>query len=149
VIAFLRPHSWDFPLFMHVLGAMVLFGATLTTVGLAFAGPRVPRLARSAFWTLLAVSIPAWIVMRVGAQWIYSKEHNVIFVKDPTWVGIGFGVADTGLLFLLLTTGAAFWWQRSGKIVAGRVVGGLSLIYLALLVVAWLAMSGKWGGLAG
>jgi hypothetical protein len=149
VIAFLRPHGWDFPLFLHVLGAMVLFGATLATVGLAFAGPQVPRLARSAFWTLLAVSIPAWVVMRVGAQWIYSKEHNVIFMKDPTWIGIGFAIADLGLLFLLVTTGAAYWWQRSSKVVAGRVVGGLSLIYLVLLVIAWLAMSGKWGGIAG
>jgi hypothetical protein len=149
MIAMLRPHAWDFPLFLHVLGAMVLFGATLATAGLALAGPRVPRLARSAFWTLLAAAIPAWVVMRVGAQWIYSKEHNTIFSSDPTWIGIGFGVADVGLLILIVATGAAFWWQRSGKVAAARVVGGLSLIYLALLVVAWLAMSGKWGGLAG
>jgi hypothetical protein len=29
--------------------------------------------------------------------------------------------------------------------VPGRIVAGLSSIYLVLLGVAWLAMSGKWG----
>ena len=41
--------------------------------------------------------------MRVGAQWIYSKEND-IYPTDPTWVGIGFIVADAGLLILLITT---------------------------------------------
>jgi hypothetical protein len=149
VIAFIRPHSWELPLFVHVFGAMLLFGATLATAALAFAGPRVPAVSRSAFWTLLAAAIPAWLLMRVGAQWIYSKEHHQIFQKDPTWIGIGLGVADAGLIVLLVMTGVAFWWKRSEKVIAARIVGGLSLIYLALLVVAWLAMSGKWGGLAG
>jgi hypothetical protein len=144
VIAFLRPHAWDLPLFLHVFGAMTLFGATLATAALAFAGPRVPSLSRSAFWTLLAAAIPAWVLMRVGAQWIYSKEHHQLFETDPTWVGIGFMVADVGLLVLLVTTGIAFWWKRSGKRVAARIVAGLSTLYLILLAVAWLAMSGKW-----
>ena len=26
-LAFVRPHDWDFPLFLHVLGSMVLVGA--------------------------------------------------------------------------------------------------------------------------
>src|SRR5262249_53404683 len=91
-IAVLRPHSWDFPLFVHVFGAMLLFGATLATAALAFAGPKVPAVSRSAFWTLLAAAIPSWVLMRVGAQWIYSKEHHQIFESNPTWIGIGFGV---------------------------------------------------------
>jgi hypothetical protein len=143
VIAAVRPHAWDFPLFLHIFGAMVLFGATLATAALAFAGPRVPVLSRSAFWALIAAAIPAWVLMRVGAQWIYSKE-GFTGNHDPTWVGIGFMVGDAGLLVLLVTTGFAFWWQRSQKAVAARVVGGLSAIYLVLLAVAWLAMSGKW-----
>jgi hypothetical protein len=65
--------------------------------------------------------------------------------NDPTWLGIGYMVGDIGLLILLITTGVAFWWKRSNKPVAGRIVAGLSLIYLVLLGVAWLAMSGKWG----
>jgi phosphatidylglycerophosphatase A len=152
VIAILRPHAWDFPLFLHVFGAMVLFGSVLATTTLSLAGWRLPTvrgLSRSTFWALVAAAIPAWIVMRVGAQWAYSKEHHQLFEKDPGWIGIGFIVADLGLLILLLATGFAFWWQRSQKPVAGRIVSGLAVLYLVLLAVAWLAMSGKWGGVSG
>jgi hypothetical protein len=148
MIAMLRPHAWDFPLFLHVFGAMVLFGATLTTAALSVTSWRLPgvaALSRSTFWALLGAAIPAWLVMRIGAQWTYSKEHHQLFEKDPGWIGIGFLVADAGLLILLIATGLAFWWQRSQKPVAGRIVSGLALLYLVLLALAWLAMSGKWG----
>ena len=35
--------------------------------------------------------------------------------------------------------------DTSGKPVAGRIAAGLSGVYLVLLSVALLAMSGKWG----
>ena len=143
MIAYSRPF---FPLFLHVLGAMTLVGALLAVLVLAVAAwrrPEVAALRRAAFRTLLIVAIPAWVVMRVGAQWIYSKEFGS-GGNDPTWIGIGFAVADTGLLFLLVTSGVAFWWNRTGTTLAGRLVGGLSGLYLALLALAWLAMSGKW-----
>jgi hypothetical protein len=142
MIAYSRPF-W--PLFLHVLGAMVLVGAMLAVVLLTLAAWRRPQpfLARAAFKTLVFAAIPSWLVMRLAAQWIYSKEFGS-GGDDPTWVGIGFIVGDLGLLILLLTTGFAFWWKRSGKPVAGRIVTGLSLVYLVMLTVAWLAMSGKW-----
>ena len=153
MIAMLRPHAWDLPLFLHVFGAVVLFGATLATATLSLTSWRLPgvaALSRSTFWALLGGAIPAWIVMRVGAQWTYSKEKDSFFANgDPTWIGIGFIIADAGLLFLLITCGLAFWWKRSQKPVVGRFVSGLALLYLVLLAVAWLAMSGKWGGLTG
>ena len=144
MIAAVRPDAWGFPLFLHVFGAIVLFGAMLATAALAVAGRRMPSLARSAFWALLGAAVPAWVLMRIGAQWIYSKE-GFGGNDDPSWLGIGFVVADLGLLILLLTTGFAFWWQRSQKAVAGNVVAGLSSLSVVLLAVAWLAMSGKWG----
>lgn len=147
MIAAIRPHAWDVPLFLHVLGAMVLVGAVLAVVVLALAAWRQPTLAvlaRSSFWTLLVAAVPAYVVMRGAGQWIYSKE-GFSGSDDPTWLGIGFLAGDLGLLLLLVTTGIAFWWMRSGKAVAGRLVAGLSCVYLALLTVAWLAMSGKWG----
>lgn len=146
MIASIRPHAWDLPLFLHVFGAMVLVGAVLAVLLLTVAAWRQPNLrilARSSFWTLLVAAVPAYVVMRGAAQWVYSKE-GFSGNNDPTWIGIGFMVADTGLLLLLLTTGVAFWWMRSGKAVAGRIVAGLSCVYLVLLAVAWLAMSGKW-----
>jgi hypothetical protein len=143
VIAYSRPFL---PLFLHVLGAMTLVGAVLAVLILVVAGRRLPDVAslrRAAFWTLLVVALPAWVVMRVGAQWIYSKE-GWSGNDDPSWLGIGFIVADAGLLVLLVATGVAFWWKRAGKALAGILVGGLSAIYLVFLAVAWLAMSGKW-----
>lgn len=142
-----RPTSFDLPLFLHVLGAMALVGAILVALIVSFVAWRRPDVAvlrRAALWSLAAVGVPAYVVMRVGAQWIYSKE-GFSGKNDPTWIGVGFGVADAGLLLLLLVTGLAYWWKRSGKPVAGRIVAGLSSVYLVLLAVAWLAMSGKWG----
>ena len=142
----IRPSSFDFPLFLHVLGAMVLFGAALTSTVVSTAGWRRPdagALRRTSFWALLAVGVPGYVAMRGGAQWIYSKE-GFSGDDDPTWLGIGFIIADAGLLVLLLTIGFAYWWRRSGNAVAARIVAGLSSLYLVLLAVAWLAMSGKW-----
>jgi hypothetical protein len=144
VIAYSRPFL---PLFLHVLGAMILVGAILAVLVLTVAAwrrPEVAALRRAAFRTLLIVAIPAWIVMRVGAEWIYSKEFGSSSGNDPAWVGIGLIAADAGLLVLLVTSGVAFWWNRGGAPLAGRLVGGLAGLYLILLAVAWLAMSGKW-----
>lgn len=143
----IRPHSFDFPLFLHVFGAMVLFGAVLTATLISAVGSRRADSGpnrRVAFWSLIGVAVPAYVAMRAGAQWIYSKEgfsgHG-----DPTWLGIGFAIADAGLLLLLVTIGFAWWWRRSAKPIAGQVVTALSAIYLVLLAIAWMAMSGKWG----
>jgi hypothetical protein len=146
MIAAIRPDSWNLPLFLHVLGAMLLFGATLSAAILSIVAWRrsdTPVLPRATFLTLLLAAIPAWVLMRGGAAWIYSKEgfsgHN-----DPSWIGIGFAAAEPGLLILLIATGVAFWWRRGNKPVAGHIVAVLSSLYLVLLTIAWLAMSGKW-----
>jgi hypothetical protein len=144
VIAFSRPFL---PLFLHVLGAMTLAGAVFAVIiasATAWRRPDAPALRRVAWISLVAVAIPSFVVMRAGAQWIYSKE-GWSGKNDPTWLGIGFGVADTGLLFLIGAAVVAYWWKRTSKPLAGRILLGLSSLYLVLLAVAWLAMSGKWG----
>ena len=135
MIAFSRPFL---PLFLHVLGAMTLVGAMIAVEIVAVVGwkrPDSPVLRRTAWASVIAVAIPAFVVMRGAAQWIYSKEgwsgHD-----DPTWLGIGFGVADTGLIVLIATAIAAYWWKRSSKPLAGRILLGLSSVYLVLLAVA-------------
>ena len=35
--------------------------------------------------------------MRIGAEWIYSKEFGDV-EDDPAWIGIGYMTADIGLL---------------------------------------------------
>jgi hypothetical protein len=144
VIAYGRPFL---PLFLHVLGAMVLVGAMLAVLVVTVAAwrrPEVAALRRAALWTLLVVALPAWVVMRIGAQWIHTDEFGSSSGGGPTWIDIGFAVADLGVLVLLVTSGVAFWWNRAGTTLAGRLVGGLTGLYLAMLAVAWLAMSGKW-----
>jgi len=144
VIAYSRPF-W--PLFLHVLGAMTLVGsimAALIASAVAWKRPGSPLLSRVTFAALVS-GVPSYIVFRIAAQVIYSDEKDAYGGKDPTWIGIGFGVSDAGLLLLLASIGCAFWWRRSAKPVAGRIVAGLSTVYLVLLAVAWMAMSGKWG----
>ncbi len=125
------------PLFLHVLGAMVLFGAVLTA---AITG--VAKLPRATLASLGA-AIPAWVVTLVGAFWI---EHDEGLDKsNATWLGIGHLVLELGLLVLLGALGTAYWWSRSDKPLAGRISTSLAGVYLVLLSVALLAMSGKWG----
>jgi hypothetical protein len=149
VLAAIRPDSWNFPLFLHVLGAMILVGGLLTGASLlAFARGEV-RFLRLGYWSLLAVSLPGWILMRVGAQWIYSKEHwdDVPEKVRPGWLDIGAVIADLGGLILLVSLiagGVGVYRLREGK-GSGllKVTLVLSLVLLAAYVVAVWAMSGK------
>ena len=125
------------PLFLHVLGAMVLFGAVLAALVVLVAGHR------AAGFKSLLIAIPAWILMRGGAEWTYSNGYSA--VKNATWLKLGMNIADGGLIVLLLALGAAFLSQRSPSRWATRTAIALSGVYLVLLGVAWLAMTGKWG----
>lgn len=143
IAAYSRPF-W--PLFLHVLGAMTLVGAVLAAAIVSFAAwgrPATPALSRTAFWSLVAVGVPGYLVMRVFAEVIRSDEG---FKSNlPTWITLGRNIADGGLLLLLATAAVAYLWRRTGKIRPARTVSLLSTVYLLLLAVAWLAMSGKWG----
>ena len=135
VLASVRPDSWNLPLLVHVLGAMILVGGLLTGASiLTFARGDV-RFLRLGYWTLLAVALPGYIVMRLGAQWIYSKEHLDDAPSDPTWIGIGFIVADLGALLVLIAL-----------IVGGIGVrrldsGGGQGLLKAAMVIAWLVLA--------
>jgi hypothetical protein len=149
VIAAIRPDSWNFPLLVHAAGAMLLVGSVLTGASLlAFARGRVSML-RLGYLTLLVVGLPALILMRVGAAWIYSKEgwDDVPDDAQPAWLGVGFLVGNLGgLLFLvsLAVGGVGVYRLREGE-GAGllKVTMGISLVLLAAYVVAVWAMAGK------
>jgi hypothetical protein len=147
MIAALRLDSWDFPLFAHVIGAMALFGGVGAIFLLSVAGERMPAQAvfarRVAFGTLLAVVWPAYIVMRVGAQWIFDKEDAVI-TGTPTWIGAGIAVGDGGALVLIGLT-VLGWLALRRRPSVSRYFAGLAGIYLIALGVAWWAMSAKPG----
>jgi hypothetical protein len=148
VLAVIRPDSWNFPLFLHVLGAMILVGGLLAGASsLGFARGDV-RYLRLGYWSLLAVSLPGWILMRAGGEWIASKEGwTKSGVSTPTWLDIGFLLADLGGLILLVSLivgGIGVYRLREGKgsgLLKGTLV--LSIILLAAYVVAVWAMAGK------
>jgi hypothetical protein len=143
MLALVRPDSSDFPLFLHVLGAVVLVGATGAAAIAAGRSQTSPLLRRVAFRTLLVFVLPAWVLMRFAGQWVDSKED---IPGDPTWLGIGFLVGDVGLVLLLVTT-LIGWWstRRPEKGWPARAVTALAALYLAALLVAVFAMSGKPG----
>jgi len=149
LLAALRPDDQTLPLFVHVLGAMILVGGLLTAAGmLAWSRGDVASL-RLGYRTLLAVAFPGWIVMRIGAQWIYSEEgwDDLPDSAQPTWIGIGYLLADLGGLILLVSLvvgGIGVYRLRQGK-GAGLLKATLilSLILLAAYVVAVWAMAGK------
>jgi hypothetical protein len=141
MLGLLRPGDWDFPLFLHVLGAVVLVGA-VAAAGLAagHAGQSLV-LRRVAFGTLLALALPAWLLMRIAGQWIESKWD---FDEDPAWLNVGYVVAEPGLVLLLVATIVGWWGlRRPEKRWPAQTTAVLTTVYLAALLVAMWAMTAK------
>jgi hypothetical protein len=142
----MRPDSWNFPLLLHVAGAAVLFGAVAAAAVSTLAADRVAEpefMRRLAFRSLLIVGLPAYIVMRVGAEWLYSKGRFDEREDDPEWLSIGYIVADVGLLVFLIAlvlAGIASWKGKSGL---ARAAGVLSILLLVAMIVAVWAMGAK------
>jgi hypothetical protein len=145
LLADIRPDSWNFPLFLHVLGAMLLVGAVIAAAGalLTPAGGGDPAgLRRFAFRTLLLAALPSYILMRVGAEWLYSKEFGESD-DDPAWIGIGYITADIGAILFLIALICAGIASAKSKDRLGRVAGVLVAIALVGWLVAVWAMGAK------
>ena len=152
MLAAIRDGSVNFPLFLHVLGAMTLVGTLAAVAFVTVAGwrtpERAPGLSRFGLKTLLVGVLPAYILMRVGAQWTESEE-NFPEDFDPTWIGIGYITADIGALLVLISLIlAAIGLRRSrgggaGGVRFARIVGVICMLLLAAYVVAVWAMTAK------
>jgi hypothetical protein len=151
VLAAVRPDDWNFPLFVHVLGAMILVAGLVTGAAVLFFARDDAKLLRLGFWSLMLVSFPGWVIMRIGAQWIYSREgwDKVPDSLTPDWLGIGFLLADAGGLVLVITLiigGIGVRRLQAGKSAALlKVTLVLSVVLLAAYLVAVWAMAGKPG----
>ena len=152
MLAAIRPDSVNLPLTLHVLGAMLLVG-TLAAVAyvtiLGWRNPdRAPGLSRFGLKTLLVGVFPAYLLMRIGAQWTES-EQNYPDDFDPTWIGIGYITADAGALLVLISLIlAAIGLRRSREdavrgVRLARIIGVLSILLLAAYLVAVWAMTAK------
>jgi hypothetical protein len=151
MLATVRPHSWDLAIFVHVLGAMILMGGLVTAAGAGIIGWRdsAAGLRRLSALTLFALALPGWIIMRLGAEWAYSKEgwDQVPDKLQPTWLGIGYITADAGgiiLLVALVLGGIGVRRARSGG-GAGLLKAStvLAAVLIAVYVVSVWAMGGK------
>ena len=129
VLAAIRPDDWNIALFVHLLGAMALVGSLVLVITQIAADN-----LRLGFRTLLIAVIPSWIVMRVAAQWIASKEHVDDIDPTPSWVDIGYSTSEGSFLLLLIATVCA-------GIAARRARGGglrtATLVLLAISLVAY------------
>ena len=143
VLAVIRPDDWNFALFIHVLSAMVLFGAVvLAVVSVAGASQAALRLG---FRSLLIGAIPAWIAMRLSAQWIASEENLLDEgVDTPAWVDIGFITSEGSFLVLIAATICAGIGARRERSRGLRTATGVlvAVTIVAYVVAVW-AMSTK------
>ena len=148
LVAAVRPDEWNLPLFFHVLGAMVLVG-TLVLAGTGLAGVArgdgSPSL-RLAYRSLLIGALPAWIVMRVAAQWIADEEG--LDDEPPQWVDIGFMTSEPTVLLIVVATiltaiGARKAARGTGGGTQGRIAAVLIAISLLAYVFAIWAMTAK------
>jgi hypothetical protein len=131
-------------IFLHVLGAITLFGATSAVAVLALFGrnreEQLP-LARASFFTLLVLAIPAWVVTLAFGYW---TESELDLPEGLGWVDLGAGVADGGLLVLLAAGALNYAWiRRPGGGWQPTALGWIAFAYVLALAVAWWAMSAK------
>ncbi len=152
-VAVIRADEVNFPLFLHVLGAMLLVGMLMTVVAAIVIGWRrrdpadSAALTRFGLLTLLAGVLPAYVLMRVGAQWTEAEENLPEEVEDSAWLGIGYVTADIGAVLILISIVLAIvglMRLRTGRgLGLGRAIGIISTLLLAAYVVAVWAMTAK------
>jgi hypothetical protein len=152
-LAAVRPDSWNLPLLLHVLGAAVLVGglataATAQLLGWRRTGADAVAYGRLAFRSLLLTALPGWILMRLGADWIYRRGPWT-GEGEPAWLQIGWLTADLGGLLLVVSIvlaglGARKLSRSGGEpTVLVRIATVLTTAALLAYVVAVWAMSGK------
>lgn len=146
--AAIRPDSWNVPLLVHVGGAMILVGGVFTASSALALARGNTRLLRFGYWTLLAVGLPGYVLMRIGAEMIANKWFPGD-KAEPDWVGVGYAVADLGALVLLIALvlgGVGVHRLRAGKGTGLlRATTVLAIVLLASYLVAIWAMTGKPG----
>jgi hypothetical protein len=137
LIAAVRPDEWNLPLFLHVLGAMALVGTlVLAATGLAgVARGNGAASLRLAYRSLLIGALPAWIVMRVAAQWIADEQG--LEDDPPAWVDIGFMTSEPGLLLLIAATILSGVGARKAATGGGATQGRIAAVLIGISIVAY------------
>jgi hypothetical protein len=139
VLAIIRPDASNFPLLLHVLGAMLMVGSLVlagSALAVAWRGGG-GAMVRLGYRALLLGVVPSWILMRAGAEWIASKEG--LENSDVSWIGIGFSTADGGaVLIIIATILAGLGMRRAARTPGSTGLGRASAVLVAVLVVAYI-----------
>jgi hypothetical protein len=148
LLAAIRPDSWNLPLFVHVLGAMILVGGTLTAVAALSIARGREQLVRLGYRSLLVVALPGWALMFGAAEWSHREEGLADEPIDSAWLLIGFLVAEVGFVLLLASLALGGLGVRRlahgrGGAILLRATLGISLVLLAAYAVAVWAMTAK------
>ncbi|MBA3376787.1 MAG: hypothetical protein H0U00_13425 [Actinobacteria bacterium] len=150
VLAAIRPDDWNYVLLLHIVGAMVLVGATLASASLLAFARGDTRVLRLGYWTLLVVGLPSFVLARVAGEWLANKEGWYDEgVPDQVWLGIGFIVTDLGgLVFLISLIVGGIGVRRLSRDKGTRLLQTtmvVTVVLLAAYIVAVWAMAGKPG----
>ena len=152
LLAAIRPNDWEFPLFLHVLGALTLIGALVLTTAMLFTAWRDASATnlRFAVRSLTLGVIPAWVVLRGSAEWIADKEGYSDLDDPPDWIDLGYMAGDIGFLLILLSTLLGWLALRKARADGSpsgtvRAAAILVSLLLALNLVALWAMTTKPG----
>jgi hypothetical protein len=151
VLAAIRPDNQSFALLLHLVGATVVFGALLASATSLLLARGDTRLLRLGYFSLLLVGLPGLILLRVAGQWLYQLQDWDKLpsqFEQPSWLSIGFIVADWGgILFLLalVVGGLGVYRLRNDKggTLLLRATMVISLVLIVGYVVAVWAMTGK------
>ena len=152
MLAAIRPDVQSFALLLHLVGATVVFGALLACATSILLSRGETRLLRLGYFSLLLVGLPGLILLRLAGEWLYRLQNwNKLpsQIDRPSWLDIGFIVADWGgLLFLvaLVLGGIGVYRLRKGtggSTILLRSTMVLSLVLAVGYVVAVWAMTGK------
>jgi hypothetical protein len=151
VLAAIRPDEQSFALLLHLVGATVAFGALLACATSLALAQGETRLLRLGYFSLLLVALPGLILLRLAGEWLYRLQNwNDLpeQIEEPTWLGIGFIVADLGGLLLLVALalgGLGIYRLRRGT--GGTLLLRLTLVASLILILAYVvavwAMTGK------
>ncbi len=146
-MAAIRPDAWNLPLLLHVLGAMVAMGGLVLalTALAATRGADAVASVRLGYRALLLGTLPAYVVMRASAEWIADKEGINDLDEPPSWVDIGYMVAEPGLVLIIVATVLTGLAARRASAEGNGVKVATALValtVLAYLVAIW-AMTTK------
>ena len=141
-----RTDSVDLLLFLHIVGAVFVFGFLAAAAYYLFRARRdgSPALARVGFRTILLGVIPSYLVFRVAAQLLLNEQG--LEEASLAWIDIGFIVTDVGVLAIVAATlGSSIASRRpEGTPSRGAAVAAwaCSILLVAYTVALW-AMATK------